>query len=501
MRASGILLPVFSLPSPHGIGCFSKEAYRWIDFLEAAGQKYWQILPMGPTSFGDSPYQSFSTHAGNPYFIDLEELAKEGLLTRAQVKQLACGEKEQDIDYGLLYQNRMPLLRKAYLKSAEEYDPDFEQFWRENAWWLDDYALFMAVKDVFGGACWDQWAEDIRYRWDNALWYYKTNYAQDVSFYAWLQYKFAQQWRRLKAYANEKGVQIIGDIPIYVAYDSVDVWAHPELFQLDEGRHPAAVAGCPPDGFTADGQLWGNPLYRWDHHKNTGYDWWVSRIAYCFSWYDVLRIDHFRGFDEYFSIPAGDETAVNGHWEKGPGIELFQVIKSRLGEKNIIAEDLGYMTDSVRRLVRESGYPNMKVLEFAFDSRDTGSAADYLPHNYGTNCVVYTGTHDNETALGWLSSIQKSEKKMVRIYFNRMKESDEELAGELVRAAMASVAKLCIIPMQDYLGLGNEARINFPSSTGENWRWRMKKTDLTKKLAGQIRQLSAIYGRTPDAGR
>lgn len=495
MRASGILLPVFSLPSRYGIGCFSKEAYQWIDFLARAGQKFWQILPMGPTSFGDSPYQSFSTHAGNPYFIDLETLVKEKLLSRAQVRQLYQGESEEEIDYGKLFESRLPLLRKAYRKSTEAYDPGFEQFWRENAWWLDDYALFMAVKDVFGGESWDHWAQDIRFRWENAVWYYKTNYAEDISFYAWLQYKFAQQWKRLKAYANEKGVQIIGDIPIYVAYDSVDVWAHPELFQLDENRRPAAVAGCPPDGFAAKGQLWGNPLYRWEAHRNTGYDWWTGRIAWCFGQYDVLRIDHFRGFDEYFSIPASDETAVNGHWEKGPGIELFWVIRERLGEKNIIAEDLGYMTDSVRRLVRESGYPNMKVLEFAFDSRDTGSAADYLPHNYGKNCVVYTGTHDNETALGWLGSIQKDEKKAVRRYLNRMEETDEALAAELVRTAMASVAKLCIIPMQDYLGLGNEARINFPSSTGTNWRWRMKKTDMTGKLAGRIRGLAEIYGR------
>lgn len=495
MRASGILLPVFSIPSRYGIGCFSKEAYRWIDFLAEAGQKFWQILPLGPTGFGDSPYQSFSTHAGNPYFIDPETLVKEKLLTAAQVKQLNHAENEQDIDYGKLYRERMPLLRKAYWKSTEVYDRAFENFWGENAWWLDDYALFMAVKDVFKGASWDQWAEDIRCRFDDAIRYYKSTYAEEIRFYAWLQYKFAQQWRRLKEYANKKGVQIIGDIPIYVAFDSVDVWAHPELFLLNENRVPTAVAGCPPDGFAADGQLWGNPLYRWEYHKSTGYDWWVSRVAWCFQQYDVLRIDHFRGFDEYFSIPATDRNAVNGHWEKGPGIELFRVIHSRLGEKKIIAEDLGYVTDSVRRLVEESGYPNMKVLEFAFDSRDTGNAADYLPHNYGSNCVVYTGTHDNETVLGWLGTIRKSEKKNVRAYLNRLEEPDEVLASELVRTAMASVAKLCIIPMQDYLGLGNEARINFPSSTGTNWRWRLTKADLTKKLAKEIRQLTAVYGR------
>lgn len=495
MRESGILLPVFSLPSPHGIGCFSKEAYSWVDFLEKAGQKYWQILPLGPTSYGDSPYQSFSTYAGNPYFIDLEELVKAKLLTRAEVNGCDLGENERDIDYGKLYANRMPLLKKAYEKSKKAEDPEFEAFRRENSWWLDDYCLFMAVKDIFGGESWDQWAEDIRYRWDNAMWYYKTNYADEISFYAWLQYLFFKQWLRLKAYANEKGVRIIGDIPIYVAYDSADVWAHPELFQLNEARRPAAVAGCPPDGFSADGQLWGNPLYRWDYHRNTGYNWWVQRISNCFKLYDVVRIDHFRGFDEYYSIPAGDKTAVNGHWEKGPGIELFNVLKNRLGERDIIAEDLGYMTDSVRRLVADSGYPNMKVLEFAFDARDSSGANDYLPHNYNTNCVAYTGTHDNETVYGWLSSITKAEKKALRVYLNRMDATDEELAKELVRAAVSSVAKMCIIPIQDYLMLDNSARINFPSSLGTNWRWRMTKEDMTKELAKEIKTLCKLYGR------
>lgn len=495
MRESGILLPVFSLPSPHGIGCFSKEAYQWVDFLEKASQRYWQILPLGPTSYGDSPYQSFSTYAGNPYFIDLEELIKEKLLTKAEVLACDMGDNERDIDYGKLYANRMPLLKKAFEKSKQTPDPEFEAFRRENSWWLDDYCLFMAVKDIFGGQSWDQWAEDIRYRWDNAMWYYKTNYADEISFYAWLQYLFVKQWIKLKKYANEKGVRIIGDIPIYVAYDSADVWAHPELFQLNEERKPSAVAGCPPDGFSADGQLWGNPLYRWDYHRNTGYHWWVQRISNCFKLYDVVRIDHFRGFDEYFSIPAKDKTAVNGHWEKGPGIELFNVLKSRLGDRDIIAEDLGYMTDSVRRMVAESGYPNMKVLEFAFDARDSSGANDYLPHNYNTNCVAYTGTHDNETIYGWLDSITKAEMKALRTYLNRTAETKEELAKELVRAAISSVAKMCIIPIQDYLLLGNEARINFPSTLGTNWRWRMTKEDLSKDLAKEIKTLCKLYGR------
>ncbi len=495
MRASGILLPVFSLPSPHGIGCFSKEAYKWVDFLEKAGQKYWQILPLGPTSYGDSPYQSFSTYAGNPYFIDLEELIEEKLLKRAEVNRCDMGDDERDIDYGKLYVGRMGLLRKAFGRKDLDSDAGFLDFWTKNGWWLDDYALFMAVKDIFEGVSWEQWAEDIRYRWDNAMAYYKANYADEIRFYVWLQYLFIKQWMALKNYANEKGIKIIGDIPIYVAFDSADVWAHPELFQLDERRMPTAVAGCPPDGFSADGQLWGNPLYRWDHHKNTGYDWWAGRISYCFQLYDVLRIDHFRGFDEYFSIPAGDATAVNGHWEKGPGIEFFHVIKSRLGEKEIIAEDLGYVTDSVRWMVAQSGYANMKVLEFAFDSRDSSSASDYLPHNYGQNCVAYTGTHDNETIRGWLDSIKKREKKAVRAYLNRQRESDDEVAWELVRTVVSSVAKLCVIPIQDYMLLDNRSRTNTPSTLGQNWRFRLTKEDLTKELAGKIRDLSALYNR------
>ena len=494
-RASGILLPVFSLPSPYGIGCFSKEAYQWIDFLDEAGMKYWQILPLGPTSYGDSPYQSFSTYAGNPYFIDLDELVEAGYLKKEQLEELDKVENKQDIDYGKIYADRMYFLKKAYTESKRREDYAFEDFKRNNAWWLDDYALFMAVKNVFEGAAWNQWNDDIRYRRRTAMDYYRTTCSDEIGFYQWLQYVFTKQWQNLKNYANEKGIKIIGDIPIYVAFDSADVWANPSLFQLDEHRNPISVAGCPPDGFTADGQLWGNPLYDWHIHKQTNYDWWVSRMSYCFKLYDVVRIDHFRGFDEYFSIPAGDSNAKNGHWEKGPGIDLFKTITERLGEKEIIAEDLGYITDSVRELVKECGYPNMKVLQFAFDSRDSSGAEDYLPHNYSNNCVCYTGTHDNETIYGWLSSIQKVERDMVCTYLNRQGASDAELAHELVRTAAASVADLCIIPLQDYLKLDNSARINFPSSMGKNWRWRMSVKNMSSELAGEIRILNQTYGR------
>ena len=494
-RAAGILMPITSLPSEYGIGCFSKSAYDFVDWLKEAGQSYWQILPLGPTSYGDSPYQSFSTFAGNPYFISLKALVEEGVLTKEDCDKVSWGRRADSVDYEKIYKGRYKLLRKAYENSNISENPDYQKFVAENSWWLSDYALFMAVKDQFGGVEWTKWAEDIRLRWANAMDYYRRELYFDIEFQQYMQFKFYEQWMKLKKYANEKGIQIIGDIPIYVAMDSADTWAHPELFQLDEENVPVAVAGCPPDGFSATGQLWGNPLYRWDYHRNTGYQWWISRLSYVFRLYDVVRIDHFRGFDEYFSIPAKDKTAVNGHWEKGPGIELFQVIKARLGEKPIIAEDLGYVTDTVRRMVKESGYPNMKVLEFAFDSRDSSGAGDYLPHNYEHNCVAYTGTHDNETILGWLSSIKPEEVQMVRAYLNRPTESKQVLASELVRTTIASVADTCIIPIQDYLGLDNSARINFPSTLGTNWRWRLIKSDLTKALADSIRKQNIVYGR------
>lgn len=495
MRAGGILLPVASLPSGYGIGCFSKEAYEFIDFLVASGQKYWQILPLGPTSYGDSPYQSFSTFAGNPYFIDLDALIEEGVLTKKECEACDFGDDPEDIDYGKLYEARYPLLRKAYERSNVGENGEFHAFQDRERFWLRDYAIFMAVKKHFGGVAWNEWAEDIRFRWNNAMEYYQQELYYDIEFYEFLQYTFFKQWMKLKSYANERGIQIIGDIPIYVAYDSADAWSHPDLFQFDEERLPKAVAGCPPDGFSATGQLWGNPLYRWDYHRDTGFDWWVQRIAKCFELYDMVRIDHFRGFDEYYSIPYGDATAENGHWEQGPGIDLFNTLKWRLGDHPIIAEDLGYMTPTVKQLVRDSGYPGMKVLEFAFDSRDSSDASDYLPHNYERNCVVYTGTHDNETLLGWLGSISKEEKQNVRDYMNRQDDSNRELSLELIRLAVSSVAELCVIPLQDYLGLDNRARINQPSTTGKNWKWRVKKEALTKTMAQDIQRLTSLYGR------
>ena len=494
-RKAGILLPISSLPSRYGIGCFDEAAYKFVDWLQAAGQHYWQILPLVPTSYGDSPYRSFSTFAGNPYFISLDRLVEAGLLTEKEIKAVDMGKKADDIDYAKLYKGRYKLLRKAYEKSRISENPDFQHYLADNGWWLEDYALFMALKDRFEGKCWNEWPEDIRLRWGYSMDYYRKELYFDIEFQMFMQYLFARQWQELKAYANSKGVEIIGDIPIYVAMDSADTWSHPELFQLNEKCEPLAVAGCPPDGFSATGQLWGNPLYNWDYHRSTSFDWWMSRLWYAFNMYDVLRIDHFRGFDEYYSIPYGAKDAVNGHWEKGPGIDLFNCMKYCLGDRRVIAEDLGFMTDSVRQLVRDSGFPNMKVLEFAFDARDTGAAADYLPHNYNNNCVVYTGTHDNETLQGWFKSISPVEIEMVRDYLYAPKTPLQELHKPMINTAMASVAATCIIPLQDYLGLDNSARTNKPSTVGQNWRWRVDAKALTPGLAAEIYKSVKTYGR------
>ncbi len=494
-RECGVLLPISSLPSKYGIGCFSKSAYAFVDSLEKAGQSCWQILPLGPTSYGDSPYQSFSTFAGNPYFISLEDLIEEGVLTKKECDKMDFGNNPSSIDYAKIYKSRTVLLRKAYQRSKISENPDFCKFQQEQGWWLKDYALFMAVKDRFHGAPWSEWAEDIRFRWQNALDYYRKELYFDIEFQEYMQFKFYEQWNALKDYANKKGIRIIGDIPIYVAMDSADTWASPWLFKLDDKNQPTQVAGCPPDGFSATGQLWGNPLYNWEVHKQSGFEWWIKRIEHCFSMYDIVRIDHFRGFDEYYAIPFGDKTAENGWWEKGPGMDLFRAVSNRLGERNIIAEDLGFMTDSVKQLVKDSGYPNMKVIEFAFDERDTGNTSDYMPHNYSRNCVVYTGTHDNETLTGWFHNISPEERKLVREYLNNFHDKDEMIYKDIICLVMRSVANLCIIPMQDYLGLGNSARINQPSTLGCNWKWRMTDKQFSKALCTEMHDLAERYGR------
>lgn len=496
MRKSGILLPVSSLPSRYGIGCFSKEAYDFIDQLTQAGQSYWQVLPLGPTGYGDSPYQSFSTFAGNPYYIDLDRLASYGWLKKEECETTDFGADSRYVDYGALYQNRGKLLKKAYLKSNITDDPEFHRFLKEQSGWITDYALYMVLKKENQERPWTEWGEGLRYRDERLLEEKKEQWKEEILFYEFIQFEFQRQWKDLRKYANDKGIKIIGDLPIYVSLDSADAWAGKELFQFDEEGRPFAVAGCPPDGFSASGQLWGNPLYDWAYHKKTGYSWWMERLAFSFTLYDVVRIDHFRGFDEYYSIPYGAKDAAGGHWETGPGLSFFQRVKEVLPGREMIAEDLGYVTDSVRDLVRDSGYPGMKVLEFAFDSRDTGCAFDYLPHNYIENSVVYTGTHDNETLAGWFcNSLKDEERKMVRDYCSDYYTPDQEMYLSLLCMAMRSVSKLCVIPIQDYLGYGNEARINKPSTTGENWKWRLLPGEFSKELQEKILEITRRYGR------
>ena len=490
MRKSGVLLPISSLPGKYGIGSFSKESYEFVDFLVEGKQKLWQILPLGPTGYGDSPYQSFSTFAGNPYFISLEELVEEGLLLQEECDEFEFGCDETKVDYEKIYNSRRALLQKAYERSGIREDAEFIKFVAENAFWLDDYALFMALKDEFGGNSWTSWDEDIKTRKADALDKYREALKKRIESYCFQQYCFQKQWLKLKNYANEKGIEIIGDIPIYVSLDSSDAWANPELFQLDEYCNPKAVAGCPPDAFSATGQLWGNPLYTWEYHKETGYEWWVKRIGYCFQLYDIVRIDHFRGFDEYYSILYGEETAMNGHWEKGPGLSLFTTLKEKLGERQIIAEDLGFLTDSVIQLVKDTGYPGMKILQFGFDSREE---SEYLPHSYIKNSVVYTGTHDIDTTAHWFEVLDEQDKDMAIKYMNL--KDDSMACSEMIRMAYASVSDLCIIPMQDFLELGEEARLNMPSTLGSNWTWRMKKDACTDSLAERMSDLVKIYKR------
>lgn len=492
MRRNGMLLPIASLPSPYGIGGFSKEAYEFIDLLEETGQKLWQILPLGPTSYGDSPYQSFSTFAGNPYFIDLDTLAEKGWLTKEACEASDYGDNESYIDYGRIYNSRFVLLKQAFLNSDILSDEKFTEFCKANQHWLPDYALYMALKNQNDGKSWIEWEEEIRLRKPEAVEYYKKELEEECNFYEFLQYEFHEQWTKVKEYAHKKGIQIVGDVPIYVAFDSADTWANPELFQLDEKNLPLGVAGCPPDAFSATGQLWGNPLYNWAYHKKTGYDWWLKRIAYCFDLYDIVRIDHFRGFDEYYSIPYGDETAVNGHWEKGPGMDLFNTVKEKLGELDIIAEDLGFLTESVFQLLKDSGYPGMKVLQFAFDPSED---SDYLTYKYQRNCVVYTGTHDNDTTAGWFEKLSDGDKEVALRYMNSFYTPKEEQHWDLIALAMRSTADTCIIPVQDFLGLGSEARINMPSTLGDNWKWRTTKGAFSEELKEKIRRMTKLYGR------
>ena len=493
-RSSGILFHPTSLPGKYGIGTLGKEAYAFIDFLKKSRQKLWQIFPLGPTGYGDSPYQSFSSFAGNPYLIDFDLLIEAHLLSEEDLRDVFFGDNEEYIDYGAIYNQKYPLLRRAYenFKSSDNHEmrENLEHFKRENASWLNDYSLYISLKNHFNGLPWNEWAHDIKNREHGAMEHYRNELADDIEYHNFIQFLFFKQWGDVKRYANENGIKIIGDIPIFVAADSSDAWANPEIFLFDEERKPVKVAGVPPDYFSATGQLWGNPLYNWQKLKETNYSWWVERVRANLSTCDIIRIDHFRGFEAYWAVPYGDDTAINGQWEPGPGIDLFNAIKSQLGELPIIAEDLGLMTQGVIDLREATGFPGMKILGFAFDS---GEENDYLPHTYTKNCVVYTGTHDNDTLIGWFQKAKEEDRQFARDYLNSR--SDDKIHWDAIRGAWSSVANMAISPVQDFLGLGSEARINTPGIAAGNWQWRLKHGVLTDELADRIAKLTKVYSR------
>ena len=484
-------MPIFSLPSPYGIGTLGKAAYDFIDFLAEAGQKYWQMLPAGPTSYGDSPYQSYSSFAGNPYYVDLDLLAEDGLLTRAELAAPEWGGDPSRVDYGKLYENRLAVLKKAAERGIPRDRAALDAFREEKRSWLPDYALFMALKKHFSMQAWSQWPEeDIRLHRPEACARWRERLREDVELYEYIQYLFYSQWKKLKAYAEAAEVEIIGDVPIYVAMDSADVWAEPQWFQLDSRNVPTEVAGVPPDYFNEDGQLWGNPLYRWDAMERDGFGWWIRRVEGAFLLFDVLRIDHFRGLESFYAVPFGEKTARKGRWIKGPGMKFVGVLSSWFYHNAFIAEDLGYMTQEVRQLLADSGFPGMKVLEFAFDSREP---SDYLPHTYPRNCVCYTGTHDNDTLAGWPENADPADLAFAKEYLGLNEE--EGFVPGIIRGGMGSVADLFVCQMQDWLELGTESRINVPGNPTGNWTWRMAPGLLTEELAERIRKMSVRYGR------
>ncbi len=488
MRFSGILMHITSLPSPYGIGTMGKEAYGFVDFLHRAGQKYWQILPLNPTGYGNSPYQSFSSCAGNPYLIDLDFLVEKGLLETQEITGLFWGEDDGRVDFGAMYQNRLSVLKIAFGRFAP--DGDYESFLQENPW-LWDHCLFLALKNAQGGKPWQLWPQGLKMREPEAIAQAREALREDIAFHLFLQYLFARQWQALRAYTKEKGISIIGDVPIYVPLDSADVWLNPELFQLDADLNPLQVAGCPPDGFSAEGQLWGNPLYRWDRHKKENYGWWMERLRAAARLYDVIRLDHFRAFESYWSVPAGDSTARNGHWVKGPDMDFIEALHRNMPELAFIAEDLGFLTPQVHRLRENSGYPGMKVIEFAFDSREE---SNYLPHLYSPNSVCYTGTHDNLTVKQWFQEAAPEDVEEAKDYLALNQE--EGYVWGMLRGGMSTVSKLFIAQMQDYLELGGEARMNAPGTLGDhNWTWRAEKGFTSPQLADRIHTVTRRYGR------
>lgn len=490
MRESGILMHLTSLPGPYGIGSMGKSAYHFVDFLEKAGQSYWQILPLAPTGYGNSPYQSTSSCAGNPYLIDLDTLAEEGLLTKAEIDSFFWGDDPKLVDFGAIYNSRFRCLKLAYSRFVP--GDDYRAFLEENRDWLEDYSLFMALKGRFDGRPWTQWPREYRFREEAALTQARQELSDEMGLQRFMQYEFTRQWMALRRYAGEHGIRIIGDVPIYVPMDSSDVWSEPELFQLDEERKPVKVAGCPPDSFTADGQLWGNPLYDWPRHHDTGYAWWIHRLTAAGKLYDVIRIDHFRGFESYWAVPFGDENARGGSWVQGPGMDFIRAIQDALPKLDFIAEDLGFVTPEVRALQLDSGYPGMKVIEFAFDSREKN---DYLPHNYPVESVCYTGTHDNVTVVQWLEEAPAQDVAFAKSYLGL--NAEEGYVWGMIRGGMGSVSRLFVAQMQDYLELGKFARMNFPGTlTSANWTWRAEEGFDSDALAQRIFQVTKTYGRT-----
>ena len=489
-RCAGILLAVTSLPSPYGIGTMGKEAFRFVDMLTDLRQKYWQVLPIGPTSFGDSPYQSFSAFAGNPYLIDLDILIEEGLLKQEEVDGYNWGIRKDDIDYALIYNNRFKVLKSAFDRFDVKKDA-FKKFCKDNKDWLEDYSLYMAVKNEKGGSEWLSWEEGLRNRDADTLAEYREQLKEQILFWMFLQYKFFEQWKALKAYANEQGIKIIGDIPLYISLDSADVWADRDQFKLDEEGRPSEVAGCPPDDFSDDGQKWGNPLYDWEKMEAEGFGWWKERIAANGRLFDIIRIDHFIGVAKYYSIPAQDENARNGRWNKGPGKKLTDMIEKTLGKNRIIAEDLGVAVPAVKKLLAKTGWPGMKILLFAFDGN---TANEHLPHNYeDSNLVVYAGTHDNETIVGYFRDKTEYELAYLYEYLNIKKKDD--IPDAIIRTAYGSVADIAIMQMQDLLKLGNETRMNFPSTVGCNWRWRTLRESLDEERRTWLRTMTLLYRR------
>ncbi len=490
-RSSGILMPMSSLPSPYGIGTMGKSAFQFVDFLKAAGQRYWQLLPLGPTSYGDSPYSAFSTYAGSPYYIDLDLLVKDKLLKKSEITGFDWGDDPQRTDYARLFAFRFPLLRRAFERGRERYAEEVAAFRQENAAWLENYALFMSLKYHFGMLSWTEWPEeDIRLHRPAAVADWSEKLREDVDFFVFLQFLFFRQWEALREYAHEKGVRFIGDVPIYVALDSADVWSEPKFFQLGRDNLPTEVAGVPPDAFTEDGQLWGNPLYDWDAMKADGYGWWIRRIDGARKLYDVIRVDHFRGFESYWAVPYGDKTARRGRWKPGPGMDLVGVLKNWFSGLEFIAEDLGYTTPEVEKLLADSGFPGMKILEFGFYA---DGDAPYMPHNCCENSVCYIGTHDNETVKGWLKSSLKKDLRFAERY---MRISEEEgWCWGMIRTGMGTASRLFVVQMQDVLELPASARMNCPGTLGGNWQWRMLPGAADRDLARKLREYTRLYRR------